>query len=245
MSVEGRLVLRPIAILCADSDRQLGRFVRYGLGGYGYQVMTTTKTQELYTLVAQKAPDFILMDTDLEASLKGLAICQRLREWYTAPIIFLSNRQDRGTTIAALNAGADDYVIKPFYIDELEARIRAVLRRSAIKEARTPAAELRVEDFVLNLVQRRVFLDGKEVHFTPTEYRILHALVIHAGKILSYGDLVVGVWGRRQTRTEHNLRVYVNLIRKKLGEEADHPRFIFTENGVGYRFIDIPAPSQS
>ncbi len=232
--------MRPIAILCADSDRQLCKLLRYGLRGYGYQVITTTKPQDAYTFAAQKAPDLILLDTDLGASLRGLEVCQSLREWYSAPIIFLSNRQDRSTIIAALNLGADDYVTKPFHVDELEARMRAVLRRSAVSASDSPTAELRVGDFVLNLAQRRVYLSGKEIHLTATEYRILHTLVINAGKVLTYSDLVADVRTRQKTPPEHYLRVYVNAIRKKLDEKADQPRLIFTENGIGYRFVDIP-----
>ena len=134
--------------------------------------------------------------------------------------------------MAAIKEGGDDYENKPFYMDELEARIRAILRRSAISETGSIQDELRVKDLVIDLVNRRVFLRNEEIHLTKTEYKLLHLLAIHHGKVLTYAMITGEVWGK--DRTDHFVQVFINTLRKKIGED-----YIVTLTGVGYRFIDI------
>jgi len=232
--------MNQINILCVVSEKQTCKLLVHGLGGYGYRMVTATSAQETQALTAQIAPDLILLDIDLDTALQGFEVCQDLRESYIGPIFFLSTRQDKNTKIVAFNLGADDFITKPFDMEELEARIRAALRREAIKETKTPTAQIRIDDFALDLAKRRVFLNGDEIHFTPTEYSILSTLVVNAGQVLNADELLGKVWKGQRAKPEHYLRVYVNTIRRKLQEEIGNPRYIFTETGVGYRFADAP-----
>jgi len=182
----------------------------------------------------------VILDISLGAPPDGLEVCRNLREWSKVPIIMLSVRGEEKTKVAALNAGADDYLTKPFGMEELKARIQAVLRRTAIEPASTPSAEIRVGDLLIDLSNRRVLVEGEEVHLTPKEYDLLRLLATNPGKVMTHRTLLSKVWGSEYGEMDHYVRVFINQIRKKLRENpARNIRYILNEPGVGYRFIDI------
>jgi two-component system KDP operon response regulator KdpE len=231
--------MNPIKILAIDDEPQIRKLLQRGLKGYGYEVIVAADGQEALTLAVRQFPDVIVLDIHLQSQPDGVKVCQDLREWSKIPIIVLSVREDKKTKVAALNAGADDYLTKPFDMEELEARIRAVLRRSTAVEAGNPMSEICIHDLSLDLVKRRVMLKGEEIHLTPKEYELLRLLATHPGKVLTYRFLLDAVWPG-PADADHNVRVYINTLRKKLQENiADTPRYIFTEAGVGYRFADL------
>jgi two-component system, OmpR family, KDP operon response regulator KdpE len=227
-------------ILVVDDEPQIRKLLQTGLKGYGYQVITARNGLEALEAAAQHAPDVIILDIALGSEPDGLEVCRRLREWSKTPIIMLSVRSDEQTKVAALNAGADDYLTKPFGMEELRARIQAILRRSAIDTASTSAAEIRVGDLLIDLANRRVMVEGEEVHLTPKEYELLRFLATHPGKVITHRMLLNQVWGSEYGEMDHYVRVFINQIRKKLRENpARNVRYILNEPGVGYRFIDL------
>ncbi len=231
--------MRSRTILGVDDEPQMRKLYQIGLRGYGYRVITATNGQEALTLTAQQAPDVIILDVNLGSEPDGIEVCRSLREWCKTPIIAVSIRRDKQSKLAAFEAGVDDYVTKPFDMDELDARIQAVLRRIAVGEAGGPSAEIHIRDLVINLVKRRVSLNDEELHLTPTEYDLLRLLATHPGQVLTNRMLLDEMRKGQQIEEPHLLRVYVNMLRKKLKDTASAPRYIFTEHGVGYRFVDI------
>jgi two-component system, OmpR family, KDP operon response regulator KdpE len=225
-------------ILVVDDEPQIRKLLQTGLSGYGYQVIAAAAGQEALTLAAQQQPDAVILDITLGSEPDGLEVCRRLREWSQVPIVVLSVRGDEKTKVEALDAGADDYLTKPFGMEELRARIQAVLRRVALGPFSSPAAEIRVGELHIDLANRRVTVEGQEVHFTPIEYDILRLLATHPGKIMTHRTILNQVWGADYADTTHYVRIYVNQIRKKLRENpAANVRYILNEPGVGYRFI--------
>ncbi len=235
--------MQKVKILVVDDEPAIRKLLQRGLTGYGYQVELATNGDEALTAAAQTAPEIIVLDVNLGTTTDGLDVCQQLREWSTTPVIMLTVRDEKQMRLAALNAGADDYITKPFDMDELEARIRAVLRRSATTAMNTANGEIRVHDLVVDLVNRLVTLHGAEVHLTPREYELLKLLITHPGRVLTFGMLLDEVWGEfNSVKPEHNVRVQINTLRKKLEDDPSttrRPRFIFNEPGIGYRFTDI------
>jgi len=226
-------------ILVVDDEPQIRRLLKTGLTGYGFQVITAANGQEALTFAAQQAPDVIILDIALGAPPDGLEVCRQLREWSKSPIIMLSVRSDEKTKVATLDAGADDYLVKPFGMEEMRARIQAILRRSTVEPASTPAAEIRAGELLIDLANRRVMVEGEEVHLTPTEYELLRLLATHPGKVMTHRMLLSEVWGPEYDQMDHYVRVFVNQIRKKLRENpARNVRYIINEPGVGYRFVD-------
>ncbi len=225
-------------ILVVDDEPQIRRLLRTGLAGYGYQVMTAANGQEALVMAAQKTPDVVVLDISLGAPPDGLEVCRRLREWSKVPVIMLSVHGEEKTKVTALDAGADDYLTKPFGIEELRARIQAVLRRIAVEPATSANAEIKVGELLIDLVNRRVFVEGDEIHLTPTEYDLLRLLATHPGKVMTHRSILAEVWGPEYSDMDHYVRVFVNQIRKKLRENpARDVRYILNEPGVGYRFI--------
>jgi two-component system KDP operon response regulator KdpE len=226
-------------ILIVDDEIQIRRLIQTGLSGYGYKVITAANGHEALTTAAQQAPDIILLDISLGAPPDGLEVCRRLREWTKTPIIILSVRGEERTKVEALDAGADDYLTKPFGMEELRARIGAVLRRTNMEPSSTPAAEIRVGALAIDLANRRVTLEGDEVHLTPKEYDLLRLLATNPGKVMTHRTLLSKVWGPEYSGMDHYVRVFINQIRKKLRENpARGVRYILNEPGVGYRFVD-------
>jgi two-component system KDP operon response regulator KdpE len=227
-------------ILVVDDEPQIRKLLSTGLRGYGHEVLTAAGGEEAVMLVAQRKPDLIVLDVNLGGEPDGLEVCRRLREWSRVPIIMLSVRDDEATKVRALDAGADDYLTKPFGMEELRARIQAVVRRSVVEPGGTAESVIRAGALELDLANRRVLVAGQEVHFTPQEYDILRLLATHPGKIMTHRAILSAVWGPEYGDMTHYVRIYVNQIRKKLRENpAAGVRYILNEPGVGYRFVDL------
>ncbi len=229
-------------ILVADDEAQIRKLLVTGLSGYGHEVITAANGEQALTLVAQRKPDLVVLDINLGREPDGLETCRRLREWSRVPIIMLSVRNDETTKVQALDAGADDYLTKPFGMEELRARIQAVVRRVVVEPGGAAESVIRTGALEIDLVNRRVFVGGEEVHFTPQEYDILRLLATHAGKIMTHQVILRAVWGPEYADMTHYVRIYVNQIRKKLRENpAAGVRYILNEPGIGYRFVNVGA----
>lgn len=227
-------------ILVVDDEPQIRKLLQTGLMGHGYKVVTAADGEEALTAVHQHQPDLLILDIALGSGMDGLAVCQQLRHWSQVPIIMLSVRGDERTKVQALNAGADDYLTKPFSMEELKARIQAVLRRIAREPATTPAATIVTGDLKIDLAKHLVTIRGEEVHLTPFEYDVLSLLATHPGQILTHRAIVSKVWGGDYADMTHYVRIYINQIRKKLHEDpANNVRYILNEPGIGYRFVNV------
>ena len=226
-------------ILVGDDEAQLRRAVARALEGHGYQVRAAEDGASALSAFEAFKPDVVLLDLMLP-DMDGVAVCREIRRKHHTPIIVLSVIGEEKTKVAALDAGADDYLTKPFGIDELLARIRVALRRGASDRAQQPVITL--AGLQLDLERRTVSLDGQELHLTPTEYTLLKYLATNAGKVLTHAMILREVWGAEYVDDTHVLRTCVNQLRTKLGDDPAAPRFIRTDPGVGYRFLD---PSQS
>jgi two-component system, OmpR family, KDP operon response regulator KdpE len=222
------------SVLVIEDEPQMRRFLRSALEGHGYRVVEVGTAREGLAQAAGRNPDVILLDLGLPDG-DGLDVTRRLREWAATPIIVLSARGFEQDKVRALDAGADDYLTKPFGIGELLARIRVALRHAA-----TPPGELADPVFTqgaltVDLARRQVFVGGSEVHLTPTEYRLLTLLVRHAGKVITQRQALKEVWGPNYASQTHYLRVYMAQLRHKLERDPARPRLLLTEPGVGYR----------
>ncbi len=218
--------------LVVDDEPAVRRFLRTSLEPRGYQVTEASTGHEAVDVVAQSKPDVILLDMGLP-DLDGVEVTRILREWCTIPIIILSVRDSEGDKVAALDAGADDYLTKPFGLNELTARLRAALRRVQ----QNPDEPVLVSGSLsIDLTNRDVIRDGQRIVLTPTEYDILKALARKAGKVLTHQQLMREVWGHVE-QDLHTLRVNISNLRKKLEPEPARPVFLVTEPGVGYRFV--------
>ncbi len=244
-------------VLVVEDEPQLLRAMRITLHARGYEVCTAATGQRALAEAAAAHPDLIVLDLGLP-DLDGVTVIEGLRSWSSVPIIVLSGRTSGGDKVAALDAGADDYVTKPFGVDELLARIRAVTRRSATTE--DGSATVDIGGYRVELAAKRVrpippsTPDGQpstpdgsastpdgpvapgELHLTPTEWRLLAALVRHPGKLVSQRQLITEVWGPAYTDDTSSLRLYVNKLRRKLEPDPSRPRHLLTEPGMGYRF---------
>jgi two-component system KDP operon response regulator KdpE len=228
-----------LKILVVDDEPQICKQLKIGLSGYGYDVLTAANGQDALTMTAQQQPDMMILDISLGSEPDGIEVCQRLREWSKTPVIMLSVHNEEKTKVLALNAGADDYLTKPFGMEELNARIQAVRRRVVIEPATNARGEIRVGDLVINLVNRTVAVEGESIHLTPKEYDLLALLASHSGKVLTHRTILTRVWGEDYSELDHYVRVFVNQIRKKLRENPSrNVRYILNEPGVGYRFVD-------
>ncbi len=221
-------------VLVVDDEPQIRRALRTSLQAHGYEVVTASRGEEAPTMAVDAAPDIVVLDLGLP-DLDGTEVIDRLRAFSEVPVVVLSVRDRQADKVAALDAGADDYVTKPFGMEELLARLRAQLRRAKAEEAVPPVQ--RFGDLEVDLARRLVRVGGELVHLTRTEYALLESLVTNPGKLLTHQWLLRRVWGRGYETESHYLRVYVRSLRRKLGDDAASPRFILTEPGVGYRWI--------
>jgi two-component system KDP operon response regulator KdpE len=219
-------------ILIIEDELQMQRFLRASLGGSGYQMVEAQTGQDGLTQAAARNPDLVLLDLGLP-DLDGLEVTQQLRTWARMPIIVISARGKEEDKIKALDAGADDYLTKPFGVGELLARIRVALRRSAQSDA--GASEFVMGDVKVDLVKRRVTKSEVEVHLTPIEFKLLTTLVKYEGRVITHRQLLNEVWGRGAGEQTQYLRVYMGQLRHKLEDNPSRPRFFTTEQGVGYR----------
>lgn len=220
-------------ILVIDDETQIRRFLRVTLTGHGYVVKDVGTGKEGLDAVAGFSPDLIVLDLGLP-DINGLDVVRELREWSKVPVIILSVKGQETDKITVLDAGADDYVTKPFAMGELLARIRAALRHITGTDEQPV---LQFDDLTIDLAHRRIAVDDHEVKLTPTEYKIVKNLAINAGKVITQRALLHTVWGPSYENEVQYLRVYVAQIRRKLEHDPSRPRHIITEPGVGYRLL--------
>ena len=223
-------------VLVVDDDRQMLRAVANALNARGYVVVTAEDGSEALEAAAEHKPDLVLLDLGLP-KMDGQTVIARLRAWSKTPVIVLSVRESQEDKAAALDAGADDYLTKPFGTTELLARMRAVLRRASSER---PDPVLRFDELEIDFHRGLVKLEGEAVHLTPTEYRLLSTMASSPGKLLTHRWLLQKVWGPGYSTESHYLRLYVRQLRQKLGDDPAHPRWITTEPGVGYRWLPEP-----
>lgn len=221
-------------VLIIDDEPQILRALRINLSVRGYEVTTAATGAAALRAAAEAHPDVIVLDLGLP-DIDGLEVLGGLRGWTDTPVIVLSARSDSAEKVAALDAGADDYVTKPFGMDEFLARLRAAVRRSAVSvDADEPVVE--TDAFTVDLAAKKVIKNGSEVHLTPTEWGMLEMLVRNRGKLVGREELLKEVWGPTYTKETHYLRVYLAQLRRKLEDDPSHPRHLLTEAGMGYRF---------
>jgi two-component system KDP operon response regulator KdpE len=220
-----------LRVLVVDDERPIRRFLRTSLEIHGYTVFEAVDGLDALAAVVNHRPDLVILDLGLPA-LDGVEVTQRLREWTQIPVIVLSVRDQEADKIAALDAGADDYLTKPFGIGELLARMRVVLRRAS---APTGEPLVTVGRLTIDLGRRAVTVDEQEVQLTPTEYDVLRALATHAGKVLTHQQLLRQVWGVGYDQEVHTLRVNISNLRRKIEPDPSRPIYVVTEPGVGYR----------
>jgi two-component system KDP operon response regulator KdpE len=220
-------------ILVVDDEPQILRSLRTTLASHGYDVQTAATGEEALAAVDGRLPDLVLLDLVLPG-LSGLEVCRHLRARSSLPILVLSARGDERDKVAALDLGADDYLTKPFGVNELLARIRAALRRAV--GARGPSAVVEAGALRVDFDRRQVTLDGAEVRLTPTEFELLKVLVANAGRVLTHGYLLRTVWGPEYEGESQLLRVFIGQLRRKVERDPSRPQHILTDPGVGYRF---------
>ncbi|WP_047391765.1 response regulator [Chitinibacter sp. ZOR0017] len=223
------------SIVLVEDDPPIRRFLQTTLELAGWQVHVAETGQRALITIASRQPDLVILDLGLP-DLDGLEVIRRVREWSSIPLLVLSARAQEGEKVAALDAGADDYLTKPFGVDECLARIRVLLRRHAGQSAKA-AQIFQFGDVSVDLVQRQVSKAGQAIHLTPIEYRLLSTLIRHAGKVLTHRELLREVWGPNHSESSQYLRVYMGHLRQKLEHDPALPTYLLTETGVGYRLL--------
>ena len=223
-------------IVVVEDEPDIRRFLRASLFSNGYRLVEATTGREGLEAAETRQPDLIILDLGLP-DMDGLEVIRRLREWTVVPIIVLSAKGQETTKVAALDAGADDYIAKPFGVSELLARMRVSLRHAARSRQGEPTPVFATGDLQIDLAQRRVRVKGKDVHLTPIEYRLLTTLAKHAGKVLTRNQLLTEVWGRPYADQVHYLHVHMAQLRRKVENDPARPRYLLTEPGVGYRLV--------
>ncbi|EEQ10226.1 two-component system response regulator KdpE [Yersinia mollaretii] len=236
MSAKGELTISSTTtnILIVEDEKEIRRFVRIALESEGWRVFESDTLQRGLIEAGTRKPDLIILDLGLPDG-DGLTYIQDLRQWSAIPIIVLSARNSEEDKVAALDAGADDYLSKPFGISELLARVRVALRRHSGGSAESPLVNF--ADISVDLINRQVTRAGENLHLTPIEFRLLSALLANAGKVITQRQLLTQVWGPNYVEHSHYLRIYMGHLRQKLETDPTRPKHLLTETGVGYRFI--------
>lgn len=224
------------SVLIVEDDAQIRKFLRISLEANGFTVHETRHGREGIDMCGALSPDVVILDLGLP-DIDGHEVIRRVREWTSVPLIVLSARADEQEKVDALDAGANDYVTKPFSITELMARLRVLLRTSADRGTAVQSHYTH-GPLDVDLVRRRVFRDGEEQHLSRKEYNLLRLLVTNSGQVLTHEQILREIWGESHTEDVHYLRVLVGNLRQKLGDDPTKPRFIHTVQGVGYRLID-------
>ena len=224
-----------LTLLVIDDEPQIRRVVRHALEGDDARVLEAGSGREGVDLAAAERPDLIVLDLGLP-DMPGADVCRDIRGWSTAPIVVLSARHSDAEKAALLDLGADDYVTKPFSTIELQARVRAQLRRARLGGGTPGSTRIEAGDVAIDLVRRAVTRGGVAVHLTPIEWELLRVLATNAGRTMTHRQLFTQVWARAHGDAQQNLRVHVASLRRKLERDAVRPRLIITEPGVGYRF---------
>ncbi|MCG5430903.1 response regulator [Mycobacterium sp. MYCO198283] len=220
-------------VLVVDDEPQILRALRINLSVRGYEVVTAANGAAALRAAAEQRPDVVVLDLGLP-DMSGIEVIGGLRGWMNAPVIVLSARVDSADKVEALDAGADDYVTKPFGMDELLARLRAAVRRASAADPDEPVVV--TDAFTVDLAAKKVTRAGADVHLTPTEWGMLEVLVRHRGKLVGREELLKEVWGPGYGTETHYLRVYLAQLRRKLEDDPSRPRHLLTEAGMGYRF---------
>jgi two-component system, OmpR family, KDP operon response regulator KdpE len=227
----------PASVLLIEDEAPIRKFLRAALEGQGYSIVETETGRDGITQAATRVPDLVLLDLGLP-DVEGLEIVRRIREWSALPIIVLTARGQDQDKVRALDAGADDYVTKPFSMPELLARMRVALRHRARAAADDGGGVIAIDRLRIDLAARRVTLGEEEVQLTPIEFRLLSALARHVGRVLTHDALLREVWGPAAVGQHHYLRVYMAQLRRKIEKDSARPEFLQTELGVGYRLAD-------
>ena len=220
------------SILLIDDEAQIRKFLRIALSAQGYRVLEAANGEDGLAQAALQSPDVVVLDLGLP-DLDGQQVLRRLREWSQVPVLVLSVRASEGEKVLALDVGADDYVSKPFGIQEFLARVRVLLRQGQVREALP--ANIVCGGLNIDLAYRRVSVEGGEVALTPKEYAVLALLGQHLGRVVTQQQLLRDIWGPSHVGDSHYLRVVVGHLRQKLGDDPAAPRYLITEAGVGYR----------
>ncbi len=223
-------------VLVIEDEPQMVRFLRPALQGHGFRLVEATTGEDGIRQAATRAPDLVLLDLGLP-DIDGIEVTRRVREWSHVPILVISARGRDDDKVAALDAGADDYVTKPFSMPELLARVRVALRHAS-RLGSGRSCNLTIGALEIDLERRRVAVAGETVHLTPIEYRLLTELARNAGKVLTHSHLLRQVWGPGYAQQSHYLRVYMAQLRRKLEADSARPKYLLTEPGVGYRLSE-------
>ena len=234
---------QPRLILVVDDEPRMIRFIRMNLELEGYQVIEARNGLQALEQVRQHLPDLVIMDV-MMPEMDGFEALHMLREISTVPVILLTVKADEDDRVRGLELGADDYITKPFSPRELNSRVNAVLRRASWP-APTPRTVLQVDDRLsVDFNRHQVIVEGERIDLRPTEYRLLNHLIQNAGWVVPHDTLLAKVWGYEYRDETHYLRLYINYLRKKIEEDPANPKYILTERGVGYRFIDFKDKDQ-
>lgn len=237
MSEMSETAFRNKKILVVDDEERMARFIRLNLEHDGFQVIEAFKGMQAVGLLRDKMPDAVILDVMLP-DIDGFEVLQLIREVSSVPVIMLTAKGEEEDRVKGLELGADDYVTKPFSPRELVSRVRAVLRRVE-QASNTGEGTIEVDDHLkIDFGRREIRLDGELVKLRPTEYRLLYHLVMNAGWVLTYDQILSKVWGYEYRDEPHYVRLYVNYLRQKLEKDPANPIYILTERGVGYRFVD-------
>ena len=223
-----------VTVLLIEDEPEIRRFLRATLPAHGFRLYEAATGTDGLTEARARNPDLILLDLGLP-DLEGSTVIRQVREWTATPIIVLSARDQESVKVAALDLGADDYVTKPFGVDELLARMRAALRHASRSAADVGEPVFILGDLKVDLGRRQVFVAAKEIHLTLIEYKLLTTLIRYAGKVMTHRQLLKEVWGPLHVEEAHYLRVYMRQLRNKLEKTPAHPCYLVTELGVGYR----------
>ncbi len=233
---------RPYRVLVVDDEPQIRRVLRLALSSQGFDLRVAADGESALDTLRDWPADLLITDLSMPG-MDGLDLCRRVRETHTIPIIVLSVKGEERTKVAALDAGADDYVTKPFGMDELLARVRAIFRRAPSESA--DASRLQAGDFTIDIAAHTVVVAGREVHLTPKQFELLVYFARHPGKVLTHRGLLGAVWGPEHTEQTEYLRVFVGQLRKKIEPDPAEPTYLRTEPWVGYRFDPGPGESES
>lgn len=224
-------------VLVIEDEAPIRKFLRATLTAHGYRVIEAETGKDALIQAGMQPPEIVILDLGLP-DMDGLDVARQLREWTTVPIIVLSARGQETDKVAALDAGADDYLTKPFGVGEMMARIRVAMRHASATAANSTDSIFNVGDLQVDLSRRIVSIRDQEVRLTPIEYRLLTTLIKHAGKVLTHQFLLNEVWGPAHIHDTPYLRVYMAQLRQKLEQDSSQPRYLVTESGVGYRLLD-------
>jgi two-component system KDP operon response regulator KdpE len=230
--------VRARTLLLIEDEPQIRRAVRNALADTAERIVEADSGRQGIDLAASWRPELVVLDLGLP-DVAGLEVCREIRKWATMPIVVLSARHSEDEKVALLNAGADDYVTKPFSTQELAARVRAQLRRALLASVREPETVITAGDVTIDLAGRRVTRRGEAVHLTPTEFEVLRTLAARAGRTLTHQQIFDAVWGKAIGNPQQYLRVHVTNLRRKIEREPASPQLIVTEPGVGYR-LELP-----